>query len=145
MRLRVLLLSILIITLMTCRSVVQPPLGTQQPTPERLRTRAELALNSFTTADFKGLQALGSARHRREIESLPRKDQIEGRRNFERFVREEKPILEIIDVRVSGLKARVTTRVSVLEPDGTRMPEIVYDHWVFESGDWFLEEMNRVE
>ncbi len=68
-----------------------------------------------------------------------------SRREFEMFVRQEQPLLEPLRFEIRNGTARVKTRVSVRRPDGSRFYATAYDHWVFENGDWFLDEMGRTE
>ncbi|HZY30751.1 MAG TPA: hypothetical protein VFF86_03830 [Candidatus Methylomirabilis sp.] len=57
----------------------------------------------------------------------------------------EKPTLELINLQITGLRARAKMRVTALEKDGSRSSETLYDYWVFENGDWFLDDASRSE
>ena len=128
-----------------CRSTDRTPVATHEPTAERLRFRAELAARYFIGGDFKRVQALGSERHRREIESLSSADQKRSQQDLEMFARREQPTSEILTLEMQGNRARVTKRISVLKQNGTRSYGLIYDHWVFENGDWFFDEPDRIE
>ena len=131
--------------LSACAPIGGEPLTHHELAVDRLRLRAELAERYFMAGDFARMQLLGSERYRREIESLSVSDQRRGRQDFERFVRLEQPTSAVLSIEVNGLWARVTKRVSVLRKDRTRASSVVYDHWVFERGDWFFDEVDRVE
>ena len=57
----------------------------------------------------------------------------------------EKPIFELLDVQIIGQRAKAKMRVSSLEEDGSRSSDILYDYWVFENGDWFLDDASRTD
>jgi hypothetical protein len=61
------------------------------------------------------------------------------------FLEREKPTSELLDVQITGLQARAKMRVSVLDRDGSRVYGVTYDYWVFENGDWFLDDAGRTE
>lgn len=56
----------------------------------------------------------------------------------------EKPTFELLELYMTGLRARVKMGESVLEK-GSRVGGAVYDYWVFENGDWFLDDAGRTE
>ena len=110
----------------------------------RLRTRIGLAWSYFAGGDFEAYVAMWSARMRptfRESEE----DWQKTVRNWKLFLSREKPTSELLAVQITGLRARAKMKVSSLELDGSRGYDVVYDYWVFENGDWFLDDASRTE
>lgn len=110
----------------------------------RLRIRIGLAWSYFAEGDFEAYVAMWSARMRptfRESEE----DWQKTVRNWKLFLSREKPTSELLAVQITGLRARAKMKVSTLEPDGSRGNDVVYDYWVFENGDWFLDDASRTE
>jgi len=56
-----------------------------------------------------------------------------------------KPTFELLDLKISDQRAKAKVRTFILEKDGSRSSDIEYDHWVFENGDWFLDDAGRTE
>lgn len=111
---------------------------------EQLRKRIELAKSHFSNAKFESYVAMWSARMRptfRESEE----DWQKSVQKWKLFLSQEKPTSEILEVQIMGLRARAKMRVSTLEKNGSRGYDIVYDYWVFENGDWFLDDADRSE
>jgi len=59
------------------------------------------------------------------------------------FVASEKPRLRILSTEITGLRGRITKEVSVESGKGSGEKEIVYDYWIFENGDWYLDDADR--
>lgn len=111
---------------------------------ERLRARIALARSHFVKGNFETYVAMWSARERpsfRESEEDWRKTV----RKWRLFLDREKPTSELLDVQITGVRARAKMRVSVQDRDGSRVYGITYDYWVFENGDWFLDDADRSE
>ena len=112
---------------------------------EHLRARIGLAWSHFATGNFEAYVAMWSARMRpsfRESEE----DWQKNLRNWRLLLSREKPTFELLDVQITGLRARVKMRVSTfLEKDTSRSFSTVYDYWVFENSDWFLDDASRSE
>ena len=110
----------------------------------RLRARIALVWSYLEKEEFEAYVAMWSARMRpsfRESEE----DWQKSLRNLKLFLSQQKPTHELLDVQITGLRARAKIRVSVLEKDGSRNYGIVYDYWVFEDEDWFLDDASRSE
>ena len=108
-----------------------------------LRDRIALARSHFVKGNFEAYVAMWSARTRpsfRESEE----DWQKTVRTWKSFLI-EKPTFELLDLRITGQRARAKMRVSELEKDGSRSSNIQYDHWIFENGDWFLDDAGRTE
>ncbi len=60
------------------------------------------------------------------------------------FLRQASPTSELIDVQMTGLRARAKMRVSVRDGE-SRFTDVTYDYWLFENGDWFLDDASRTE
>ncbi len=113
-------------------------------TEERLRARIVTAWSHFVTGNFDAYVSMWSERKRpgfRETEE----DWQKTVRNWKLFITREQPALELLAVQITGRQARATMRASTLEEDGSRGSDIVYDYWVFENGDWFLDDANRTK
>jgi len=116
-----------------------PPNSSQE---EQLRRRVELAWSHFSTANFDAYVAMWSARQRpRFRESQEDWQKTVG--EWKLFLEREKPTHELQNIQITGLRARAMIKVSVLKKDGSRDYGVVYDYWVFENGDWFLDDADR--
>ena len=125
----------------SCSEVTDAPANSSE---KRLRDRIELVWSSFMEGNFEAYVAMWSARMRpsfRESEE----DWQKSLKKLKLFLSREKPTFELLDVQIKELRARVKMRVSTLEEDGSRGYDIVYDYWVFENGDWFLDDAGRTE
>ena len=111
---------------------------------ERLRTRIALAWSHFANENFEAYVAMWSARMRPGFRESP-EDWQKNLRDWKLFLSRMKPTSELLDVQITGLRARARMRMSFLEKDATRDYEIAYDYWVFENGDWFLDDAGRTE
>lgn len=61
-------------------------------------------------------------------------------KGWKMFLDREKPTFELIRVEIQGKRATAKMRGSILGEDGSRSTSTVYDLWVFENGDWFLDD-----
>jgi hypothetical protein len=109
----------------------------------RLRSRIALVRSHFAKGDFEAYIAIWSARKRPGFRESD-EDWQKNVRIWKSFLR-EKPKFELIDLEISGQRARAKMRVSVSEPGGSRSYDVLYDYWVFEDGDWFLEDADRTK
>lgn len=66
-----------------------------------------------------------------------------GLKEWKMFLDREKPTIELLGVEIKGNKAIAKMRGSILREDGSRRTTILYDLWVFENGDWFLDTADR--
>lgn len=114
-------------------------------TSERLRARAERALAHTARGDFDGLLTMKSARVRRDHDEQSVEERGQERRNFETQMMVDAPQFAVGEVQLLGRRGRVTVNGSIRNRDGTRTPFTVYDYWVFENGDWYLEDADRTE
>ena len=140
MRRKMLVYAISLAVVWSCSEVTDSPRNRNE---ERLRVRITLVWSHFLTGDFEAYVAMWSARMRptfRETEEDWQKDLS----TWKSFLR-EKPTLELINLQITGLRARAKMRVTALEKDGSRSSETLYDYWVFENGDWFLDDASRSE
>ncbi len=111
---------------------------------EHLRARVALVRSHFLKGNFEAYVAMWSARTRpsfRESEE----DWQKNLRTWRLFIKRERPTFELVDLQITGLRARAKMRVSVLDRDGSRSYDTTYDYWVFEDGDWFLDDASRSE
>ena len=132
---------VVLATAWSCSEVTEAPGNLSE---KRLRDRIELVWSSFMKGKFEAYVAMWSARMRpsfRESEE----DWQKNLRNWTLFLSRRKPTSEPLEVQITGLRARVKMRVSTLEEDGSRIYGTVYDYWVFENGDWFLDDASRSE
>jgi len=108
-------------------------------TKERLIQRAELAMRSFWSGDFDTFVSLQS----QQMRPQSKKEREENRKMLKEFVASEKPRLRILSTEITGLRGRITKEVSVESGKGSGEKEIVYDYWIFENGDWYLDDADR--
>ena len=109
---------------------------------KRLGARIALVWSYLEKGDFEAYVAMWSARMRPSFRESEEEWQ-KSLRNLKLFLSQQKPIHELLDVQITGLRARAKIRVSVLEKDGSRSYGVVYDYWVFENEDWFLDDASR--
>lgn len=134
---RVIGLAIMMTLVWSCAD----PAATPPPSTEaHLRTRIALIWSHLLRSDVEAYVAMWSARER------PRFGQSEEERQqslrYLKLLPSLKPTFELLNVQITGLRARATMRVSMLEePDGSRGDKIDYYYWVFENEDWFLEDI----
>ena len=113
-------------------------------TAERLRSRTTLAWSLFVDGNFEAYVAMWSARAQPTFKESE-EDWQRTVRNWRLFLSRETPTSELLEVRITGIRARAKMRVSTLETDGSRGYGMLYDYWVFENGDWFLDDAGRTE
>lgn len=109
---------------------------TRSKTKERLIQRAQIDMKAWLSGDFDTVISLRSQRMRPHS-SKELKETIEMWRGF---IAHEKPEARILDAEIKGLRGRVKKEVSVQSAKGW---QTVYDHWVFENGDWYLDDADR--
>jgi len=137
----VIALTLLMASAWGCSEVSDAPANFSE---ERLRARIAFARSQFSSGDFEAYVKMWSARMRpsfRESEE----DWQKNLRSWRLFLDREKPTFELLDVQITGLRARAKMRVSVLDTDGSRAYGTTYDYWVFENDDWFLDDAGRSE
>lgn len=110
---------------------------------DRLRARIARAWSSFSRGDFNEFASMWSEENQRDFRGSD-EDWQKTLRIWKSILR-EKPSFEILHLDVTGQRARAKMRVSSLEKDGSRSSDILYDSWVFENGDWFLDDAGRTE
>ena len=125
----------------SCSEVTDAPANLSE---NRLRERSALVWSNFVKGNFEAYVAMWSARMRPSFRESEEEWQ-KSLRNLKLFLSQQKPIHELLDVQITGLRARAKIRVSVLEKDGSRSYGVVYDYWVFENEDWFLDDASRSE
>lgn len=111
---------------------------------DRLRARIAVARSYFVNADFEAYVSMWSQRTRPQFRETE-EDWGKPVQRWTQFLSQEKPTSEVLGVAITGQKARVKVRASVVEEGGSRVSSVVYDYWVFENGDWFLDDADRAE
>jgi len=66
-----------------------------------------------------------------------------GFKEWNMFLSQHKPTFELLGVEINGNKATARMRGSIVREDGSRSTSTLYDLWVFENGDWFLDTADR--
>ena len=110
---------------------------------EHLRARITSAWSDFSRGDFDAFASKWSLANRRDFRASDEDWQKTLR--MWKSIHHDKPTFEILDMQIMKQHARVKMQVSSLEKDGSRSSEIHYDYWVFENGDWFLDDAARTE
>jgi hypothetical protein len=110
---------------------------------ERLQARITRVWSDFSKGDFKAFASMWSEENRRDFRESD-EDWQKTLRIWKSILR-EKPTFELLDLEITGQRARAKMRVSNLEEDGSRSYDVVYDYWVFENGDWFLDDASRTQ
>ncbi len=124
----------------SCSEVTDAPGNFKE---KRLRARIALAWSHFEKGDFKGYASMWSERNQRDF----RASEEDRQKDLQMWksILQVKPAFELLDLKITAQRARAKVRVSVLEKDGSRSSDIEYDYWVFENGDWFLDDAGRTE
>jgi hypothetical protein len=113
-----------------------------EPNESRLRERVLAAHKAFSDLRFDDFVAIRSERWRRNLNaSKSEKERVF--QEWKTFVRQEKPTWEPIDFVIEGKRATVSMSASVLRHDGQRKSVTLYYLWLFENGDWFLDDADR--
>ena len=113
-----------------------------EPSEARLRERILTAYDHFHKGRFDDFIEMRSERVRRTVfESEEEKKK--GLAEWKMFLNREKPTMDLLGVEIKGNKATAKMRGSVQREDGSRSGSTLYDLWVFEKGDWFLDDANR--
>ena len=110
---------------------------------EHLRDRIALAWSYFLKGDFESYVSMTSKRHRKSFRGSEQ-DRKKGSQMLESILR-AKPTFELAELQITGRRAKVKVRYSTLEDGGSRFTQIQYDYWVFENGDWFVDDSGRTE
>ena len=136
------ILPLLILTLGSVFGCEQRVPVVHEPSESRLKERVLAAKEAFLSFRFNEFVNMRSERERRELfaSEAEKKKIFQEWRNF---VQQEKPILEPIDFVIEGKRATVSMSASVLRHDGQRKSVTLYDLWLFENGDWFLDDADR--
>ncbi len=59
-------------------------------------------------------------------------------------LKEAKVTYELMEVQISGKMGRAKRKVTIVGR-GERHEGIDYEHWVFEKGDWYIDEVGRTD
>lgn len=112
------------------------------PSEEHLRKRIVATYDHFLNGHFEDFIKMRSDRKRQTLfESDAEKREMIEKLNA--FLTNEKPTAELLAVEVAGHRATAKMHVTVLREDGSRSSSTLYDLWVFENGDWYLDDANR--
>ena len=134
-----LVIAILILQVGSSASVASGP---RSPTEHRLRERIAQLWPNLLRGDFDAYVAMWSARKQPEFRGSGQ--DLEQELRYLKLLPSMKPTFKLLDLQITGLRARAKMQLSLLdllEPDGSRYEEIRYDYyWVFENGDWFLDD-----
>jgi len=113
-----------------------------EPSEARLRERILTAYDHFHKGRFDDFIEMRSERMRRTMfESDEEKER--GFKEWNMFLSQHKPTFELLGVEINGNKATARMRGSIVREDGSRSTSTLYDLWVFENGDWFLDTADR--
>jgi len=113
-----------------------------EPTEARLRERISATRAHFLKGEFDAFVEMRSERMRRTMfESDEEKER--GFKEWNMFLSQHKPTFELLGVEINGNKATARMRGSIVREDGSRSTSTLYDLWVFENGDWFLDTADR--
>jgi hypothetical protein len=123
-------------------SCQEEEVSVHQPTEDRLRERIDLAHQSFFNLRFDEFLGIRSARMKGMLFESP-VDKGKAYTAWKAFLTNEKPTMELLQVKTEGLRGIATMKAGVRRKDGTGSESIVYDLWVFENGDWFLDTSGR--
>jgi len=113
-----------------------------EPTEVRLRERIMVANNSFLGGRFEDFVEMRSVRERKTLFESE-EDKKKGFKEWKLFLDREKPTMELLGVEMGSRSGIAKMKGGVQRQDGTRSESIVYDLWVFENGDWFLDDSGR--
>lgn len=134
-----LLLALLSLSLSQC---AEKSPQVHEPTEARLRERILAAYDHFHKGRFDEFVAMRSARMRHLVFESEEEKQ-KGFKQWRAFIDREEPRAELLSVEIQGYKATAKMHGSVRGEDGSRSGSTMYDRWVFENGDWFLDDANR--
>ena len=110
---------------------------------ERLRARITLAYSHFETGDFEAYGSMLSEKNKRDFQALEQ-DRKKNLQMWQSILR-MKPVFKLLDLKISGQHAKAKVQASFLEQSGSRTSNVEYEYWVFENGDWFLDDAGRTE
>ena len=114
----------------------------QEPTEARLRERIVATNNYFLGGLFEDFVKMRSKRERSTLFESE-EDKKKGFKEWKLFLEREKPTMELLGIEMRDFKAVAKMRGGVQKEDGTRSESIIYDLWIFEDGDWFLDTAGR--
>lgn len=121
-----------------CLTVHQASAEGRNKTKERLMQRAQLDMKAWLGGDFDTVISLRSQRMRPKS----RKELKETIDMWRGFIATEKPQARILEAEIIGLRGRVKKEVFVQSGGDW---STTYDHWVFEHGDWYLDDADRTK
>ncbi len=124
----------------SCSEVTDMPSNYSE---QRLRSRIALAWSHIGTGDFEAYVSMSSQKNRRDIQALGQ-DPQKSLQMWQSILR-MKPIFRLLDLKISGEHAKAKVQASYLEESGSRTSNVEYEYWVFENGDWFLDDAGRTE
>jgi hypothetical protein len=140
-RFRTLDLTLLIAFVLGGLSEPAQTVAATNKTRERLIERAELAEKAFLSGDFDTYFSLNSEPMRRLFREQSDAQLNEIIKNWKGFTAREEPQYRILGVEIKHLRGRVKKEVRV---KSSRKKKIVFDRWVYESGDWWLDDAPRI-
>jgi hypothetical protein len=114
------------------------------PNEQRLRSRIALAWHYFDeVGDFEAYVSMWSAGERRSF----RESEEDWQKTLREWTEWHQGGIkhELIEVTITGSTARAKMRVSMQGPLKFRIADILYDYWVFENGDWYLNDAGRTK
>jgi hypothetical protein len=112
-------------------------------TEQRLRARIETAWSYFVKGDFEAFASMWSEQIRRDFQASE-EDRKKTLRMWNSILH-DKPSFELLDVEITDKRARVKMRGSTVEKGGSRGYDILYDYWVFENEEGFLDDAGRTK
>jgi hypothetical protein len=127
---------------MTMVACQQEKASIHQPTEDRLRQRIELAHETFFNRRFDEFVRVRSA-HMKGTMFESAKDKERAFDEWEAFLANEKPTMDLLEIKMETLRGIAKMKAGVQRQDGSMSESIVYDLWVFEDGDWFLDTSGR--
>jgi len=132
-------LVLLALGLWDCRQKETTP---HEPNESRLKERISAARAHFLKGEFDAFIEMRSERMRSTMFETEEEKQ-KGLKEWKMFLSREKPTFELLGVEITGNRAIAKMRASIVKVDGPRSTSTLYDLWVFENGDWFLDTADR--
>ena len=120
----------------------QKDLSAHEASEARLRERITAAYEHFLKGRFNEFIEMRTARERRMMFESEEEKQ-KGLKEWKMYLDKEKPTFELTSVEIQGKRATVMMRGSILQADGSRSMSTIFDLWVYESEDWFLDTAHR--
>ena len=110
---------------------------------DHLRMRIRAYYRALEKGDLDTMTGMVSQKGRDNSPVSP-EEQSKMKRELEYFATHEKPRGRVKSLTIEGNRAMVKMDVSIQLPEGGRKHDEVYDLWVFENGDWYLRDGNRI-